>query len=261
MYCAKKTYSLFSVTESYATMRTLIYSFLLLLFACSQPKKETPEENQIIVEPESSSASNSRELPPIENPKSIVDYYNLAKWKGMIDPFVFVKRDGQWICTEEMGKGFDYSGPLNSVRQYPAVVDIKNGYIKIDDEGTGGGTLLTSELALFRKSDNTYILAINGYGMDEITHEIGGSSPRFYVWINNEFKEVTQDVFPELQESSILKDESAPIESLTYFTLPQVGRSIEFHVQPSDTTKASALKSNKIEIQFDRSSDKFVVVE
>ncbi|HRK54364.1 MAG TPA: hypothetical protein PK185_10645 [Cyclobacteriaceae bacterium] len=237
-------------------------SFLLLLVfivSCASPKSESDESTDT-PPPEEATPVTVDEIgdPPLTDPKTVVDYFNLLRWKGMIDPFVLLERGDKWVCIEDAGSEFNYEGSLDAVRHYPSIVDIKNGYIQIEDEGTGGGTLSYTEVALFRKSDKSYLIALNRYGLDEITHIISGDTPRFYQWENNELSEVTTEVFPKTSLSLFFKEDMEPIESPYYFTLPQVGRSIEYHIQLNDPAQKERLKTNKINIQFDSGQDKFV---
>lgn len=243
-------------------LSTMKISFLLLLvfiMSCATPKSES-DESADTPPPEEATPVTVDEMddPPLTDPKTVVDYFNLLRWKGMIDPFVLLERGDKWVCIEDAGSEFNYEGSLDAVRHYPSIVDIKNGYIQIEDEGTGGGTLSYTEVALFRKSDKSYLIALNRYGLDEITHIISGDTPRFYQWENNELSEVTTEVFPKTSLSLFFKEDMEPIESPYYFTLPQVGRSIEYHIQLNDPAQKERLKTNKINIQFDSGQDKFV---
>ena len=244
-----------------STMKISCLLLLVFMMSCASPKSEADEKADTPPQ-EDTAAEAVAEInqPPLTDPKTVVDYYNLLRWKEMIDPFVLVVQGDQWVCIEDMGSDFNYEGALDAVRHYPSIVDIKNGYIQIEDEGTGGGTLLYTEVALFRKSDKSYLIALNGYSRDEITHVVSGGIPRFYQWENNKLREVTTDVFPETSLSLFFKEDVEPIESNYYFTLPQVGRSIEYHIGLNDPAQKEKLKTGKINIQFDSGQDQFVLL-
>lgn len=244
-----------------STMKISCLLLLVFMMSCASPKSESDEKADTPPQEETAAEAVSEiNQPPLTDPKTVVDYYNLLRWKEMIDPFVLVAQGDQWVCIEDMGSDFNYDGALDAVRHYPSIVDIKNGYIQIEDEGTGGGTLSYTEVALFRKSDKSYLIALNGYGRDEITHVVSGGAPKFYQWENNELREVTTDVFPETSLSLFFKEDVEPIESNYYFTLPQIGRSIEYHIGLNDPAQKEKLKTEKINIQFDSGQDQFVLL-
>jgi hypothetical protein len=232
---------------------------LVFMMSCASPKSETDQKADTPPQEETAAEAEAEiDQPPLTDPKTVVDYYNLLRWKELIDPFVLVAQGDQWVCIEDLGSDFNYEGSLDAVRHYPSIVDIKNGYIQIEDEGTGGGTLLYTEVALFRKSDKSYLIALNGYGRDEITHVVSGGTPKFYQWENNELREVTMEVFPATPLSLFFKENVEPIESPYYFALPQVGKSIEYHIGLNDPAQKEKLKTGKINIQFDSGKDQFV---
>lgn len=215
----------------------------LLLLACSAPKQETPVENTS-AGTEASSENNTSEEPPIANPANVLDYFALLQWKNLADDYyMFVEHNGQFVCVENLGDEYDYSGPLDEVRLYPSTVDIKNGYRNIEDEGTGDG-LLNTEVALFRKSDNTYLVAISAYGstpphMDQYL----GSKPHFYLWQNNDFVDVSKEVLPSIP---------LPEGYNEYYRLPQIGRVIKYTQYTTNST--SNEESTSIQFEFDSSS-------
>ncbi|MGE0589672.1 MAG: hypothetical protein AB7O48_13935 [Cyclobacteriaceae bacterium] len=217
---------------------------LFTLLACGGPKQEAPQESND-QEVEAVAENDVPEEPPITNPANILDYFTLLQWKSLVDDFyIFVEHDGQYVCVENLGDEFDYSGSLDEVRLYPSTVDIKNGYLNIEDEGTGEG-LFTSEVALFKKSDNTYIVAVSGFGsypphMDQYI----GSTPIFFVWQNNYFTEVSKEVLPAI---------SLPDGFSEYYRLPQFGRVIK-HTQYS----ADSGESITTELEFNSPTGTFI---
>ena len=72
-------------------------------------------------------------------PKSVLDYYRLLM-PEMLDgtQFEFTKKGNAWKTISHVTEA-----------ELDCTVDLKNGYIKVSDPGTGGGTL-TQEIALFK---------------------------------------------------------------------------------------------------------------
>lgn len=240
-------------------MKSLAFCLsLLLVAACNPTKKETRAEALGTEVPDMEQAPPTQ--PPIEDPQNVMDYFNLCKWKGLVESYVFLQRDGQWLCIEDMGDEFDYEGPLEAARSYPAIVDIKNGFLQIEDEGTGGGTVFT-QLALFRRPDNSYFMALGGYGVDySAGYAVNGGPPKFYVWQANQFNEITSEVWPAVDNSLFFREGEQQENVQTYFTLPQVGRAITYHISLPERAKDSvALLKSKIEIEFDSRANRFVV--
>ncbi len=77
-----------------------------------------------------------------------------------------------------------------------AVFDIKNGYMYIEDFGTGGGHS-AHELALFRLSDGSALIAFNNLSVDDPNGSFSEIS--FFRKIADKWNNVTKDVFPEVQ--------------------------------------------------------------
>jgi hypothetical protein len=83
------------------------------------------------------------------------------------------------------------------------IVDLQNGYIKIMDRGTGGGSVV-HELAFLRTNEGTDIIGVNLLKND-------GLGPtctlRFYRLIDDQWMDVTNDVLPEVNLSHFLDEE------------------------------------------------------
>ncbi len=74
---------------------------------------------------------------------------------------------------------------------YP-VVDIKNGYMNVTDDGTGGGSLI-HEMAIFTDSGKKRYIAVNVTEHDGIGVN---SRLRIYDYSGNEWKDITSMVLP-----------------------------------------------------------------
>lgn len=235
-------------------MKTIaLSSILLLLLSCGAPKQESTEAEASTEQVAAESGDDIvDEAPPVSNPANVVDYFRLLQWRGLADDYYhFIERDGEYVCVENMGDTFDYNGPLTGVRVYPATVDIKNGYLRVEDEGTGEGVLYT-EVALFKKSNNSYLVALNGYGKDPNTVGFDGARPKFLVWENNDFVDKTDEVMPPTSWTKV-------DGSHEYYRLPQLGRVVD-HVRHFIDSAAQPMEQiTKEQLEFDSSLGKFVI--
>jgi hypothetical protein len=127
--------------------------------------------------------------------KTIVDYYN-----DLPAYFFFDKDFKNLKYTLNQKKGIWISQSLAEHEFYPTV-DLKKGYIKINDEGTGGGNV-SFELFLFKKSNGHPIIAITKGSFDGFYYD---STTRFYTLENNIWIEA-KNVFPKFEINRFLKD-------------------------------------------------------
>jgi len=125
--------------------------------------------------------------------KTIVDYYN------DLPAYVFFDKDFKNLkYTLNQKKGIWVSQPLAEHEFFPTV-DVKKGYIKINDEGTGGGNV-SFELFLFKKSNDHPIIAITKGSFDGFYYD---STTRFYTLENNIWIEA-KNVFPKFEINRFL---------------------------------------------------------
>lgn len=81
------------------------------------------------------------------------------------------------------------------------LVDIRNGYIKIEDQGTGGGTLKT-EIALFKAKNGIPFIAVSlknflGIALKEYKIKIFKKS-------GNTWKDITSSILPDIKINDFL---------------------------------------------------------
>jgi hypothetical protein len=96
--------------------------------------------------------------------KTIIDYYNLIPIKSLNDhrlplldkKYTLQLKNGTWITRS-----------YDARYEFEAAVDIKNGYLKIADAGTGGGTT-TYELALYRTNEGSDFIGVSMTHFDGI---------------------------------------------------------------------------------------------
>jgi hypothetical protein len=128
------------------------------------------------------------------------------------------------------------------------VEDIKNGYLKI--EGAFEGYI---EVALFRKKDGSGILVVGNTSCGPVC----GTDLNAYEYMDDQMKEVTEDVMPSLTEDEIraefrriVKDPNAEMVSFIY-ELPRFGKTIK--ILDDD--------SGKLIYSLEFKKDKFVITK
>jgi hypothetical protein len=111
------------------------------------------------------------------------------------------------------------------------IVDIENGYLKITDKGKGVGSM-EQELGFFRTRAGNGILGVNLITFNG-TGSIG--TLRFYSFVDNQWKDITEDVLPQVDLSLFLdendhssaKERGKISESIVYlYQLPRTGTTI-----------------------------------
>jgi hypothetical protein len=113
-------------------------------------------------------------------------------------------------------------------------VDSKNGYLKIFDNGTGGGNFVL-EMAIFKTEKNKEIIAHNTYAFSGDGHEEG--TIHFFD-ASNKMQDITSTVWPDMGQLEDLlpidvsKSEVEPYldTEYTYSVLPQKGTTINMQI-------------------------------
>jgi hypothetical protein len=121
-----------------------------------------------------------------------------------------------------------------SETQSSIIVDEKNGYLKIEDSGTGGGTFVL-ELAIFKTAQGVDILAVNNYSFSGDGREEGEIK---FLDVANKMTAITMSVWPDigyiedLLHNGVTKADITPYEKSEYIycTLPRVGTTITMHL-------------------------------
>mgnify|MGYP005839187629 CR=1 FL=1 len=157
--------------------------------------------------------------------QNIIDYYKTLPDSFFTDvdlgdiKYSLLKRRDKWISKSIA----DY--------EFEVIVDIKNGFIEINDEGTGGGNILI-QVVLFRKADRSPIIGITMGGFNGIYFE---KATTFYKKNKHTWVEA-EDVFPDIRigrflnknyAQSFLEKDDIIIPNLTTLTeLPQFGTEV-----------------------------------
>lgn len=114
--------------------------------------------------------------------KTILNYYNSIP-ENLLNNNRYELQliNNKWIVG--------YGTPL----EFEAIVDIKNGYINITDNGTGGGTAI-QEMALYRTASGRDIIGVNLTNFDGVGYEC---IIKFYR-TDGQWLDVTGDVLPKI---------------------------------------------------------------
>lgn len=146
---------------------------------------------------------------------SVVDYYKILP-DSLRKGYQLFFKNNKWITYSSEGY------------EIMPVVDIKNGYINIDDPGTGGGES-TLTVALFRKNDGSALIGVSYYTNDGI---YANSWVYFLEYNNNKWEIVNQKVLPSITYKNFMS-ENYIIPKFPYppyvihYSLPQFGTTIE----------------------------------
>ncbi|NJL14034.1 MAG: hypothetical protein HC913_14175 [Microscillaceae bacterium] len=188
---------------------------------------DTPEE---MPNPEASEGTQNTELPPLpaaNEPKNIEFYYKVLKAKGIIATGM----------TKEGGKE-----EITFLKK-----DLANGYLSFSIPFSDFGY---AEMTVWTKRKNGKDLVALAHGGCGPACSLG--DPRFFEFEGLEFKEVTQDVFPNpavqayrsVQEKMQEKycEASGSSSSPTGFLLPMKGLNIELVVYCPDFGRPSQYK-------------------
>ncbi len=121
--------------------------------------------------------------PAVKAKRTVLDYYNMLV--PPYDPgYPLQEKNGKWRTRSRITEQ-----PIN------AVVDIKNGYIEIEDEGTGGGTT-TCRVVLFRMADGNPMIAItetffDGVGLTQERWFLRPEDPKRWDWTDYTLRTIT----------------------------------------------------------------------
>lgn len=129
------------------------------------------------------------------------------------------------------------------------IVDEKNGYLKIEDAGTGGGTFVL-ELAIFKTATNKEILAVNSYAYSGDGRESGNIS---FFDVANKMTDMTMSVWPDigyiedLLHNGVTKEDIEPYKNMeyTYCTLPRLGTTITMYLGYKNLDYACQFENDK----------------
>ena len=195
-------------------------------------------------------------------PASVIDCYNEIPSSFFYGAKYELRRSGKkWLTAS------------TADAEIEALVDIANGYIRIEDPGTGGGTRV-DEVALFISKSGAVIIGINRKDIDGV---VGTSSSLLFVSKEGgRWADVTQKVLPKTGLSSFFKPGFKPSDKVTilsWFELPRRGTTVVWNL---DTVGVEArigceqnvaenkavlanIKTKRIEFLYDAKTGTFTV--
>ena len=193
-------------------------------------------------------------------PASVIDCYNEIPSSFFNDAKYELKQSGKkWLTAS------------TADAEIEALVDIPNGYIRIEDPGTGGGTRV-DEVALFISKSGAVIIGINRKDIDGVT---GTSSSLVFVSKEGgKWTDVTKKVLPQLTIAAFFRsgfDPGGKVTVLSWYELPRRGTTVLWNLdtagiesrigyeQNVEEYKAvlANIKTKKIEFLYDMKTGTF----
>ncbi len=196
-----------------------------------------------------------------------------AQKKNVLDYYKMTEVAKEYKITK---KGDKYQTQGITEEPFDVVVDFKNGYIEIKDEGTGGGTLFY-QIVLFRKADGSALIAVSKQNFDGV---MIGSEVDFFqergtnlVSVKSKYypgDKFFMDNFPEELTADEKKIFPEFVESV--FDLPQNGLAISImyaanrHVEKEDKVmynlQQKLVKNGPIFLKwkYNKAKDQFEIV-
>ncbi|NPA67768.1 MAG: hypothetical protein GXO50_04075 [Chlorobi bacterium] len=245
-------------------MKTTIFNFaffilFLLVFSfCSEEKNGQKTEKAKSKKTQDTLVSKvGRKTVEKNEKRNVIDYFRLLQESKMIDvDCKLIKRKKTWLCESEKNEaGFS--------SRKEAVVDIKNGYIQIVDEGTGGGALIT-EIALFKTTDKKDIIGVNTYFADGML-QMSSFPPTFYSYKDTSLVSL-KNIFPKTDPNMFfIKPYDLEKELIgSYYILPHYGTNIKFCLDSSfvslrEESFKKNIKTYEFTYLFDKEKGKFLL--
>lgn len=165
---------------------------------------------------------------------SVVGYYEELRQSGAADDLTYALRQdgGRWVTTSP-----DWGTPM------PVTVDGPRGYMRILDEGTGGGTT-EIQVVLWRQADDLPLLGIAETFLGPLPE---GTRLRFFVHNRNRWLEHTAYSWPGVTLADFMTPEMTvadlrdlqAIRAAVYVELPRQGlRPMAQLIYPVDEVNA-----------------------
>lgn len=168
--------------KTFCKLTLAIGSILVIFigFGCGDKEKEIPTPQNSVNKYSSINNINDEN----SEKKNIYEYYQL------LPDNIFKSLEGVKYHLQKKGTKWQ----TESLADYPLepIVDIKNGFIQISDEGTGGGSLVET-ITLFRKADQG---AIIGISIESFIGFFSYSVFSFLEYSDKTWYDVTDKVFP-----------------------------------------------------------------
>ncbi|MEQ8706247.1 MAG: hypothetical protein RIC19_20105 [Phaeodactylibacter sp.] len=255
-------------------MRIITWAFLsFALIACSggtgQDVGKAPaagaDTAEVIQEQPEASSPPTDEAPGAETDKrkNVLDYYRSLE-PPYNSPYELTQKGNKWMAES----------PLEM--ELEATVDLRNGFIEIIDEGTGGGTYHV-QVVLFRLANGNPMIAVSkraydGVGATQEYHFLRPEHPDQYDWTEHTLGALSVFDFLELDyaEEAHTLEEAMPV----LLDLPQRGTTLTASVftgkrfyycgdsaSPEEQLACPAfdrLRQEQIALKWDRENGQFL---
>jgi hypothetical protein len=256
------------------SIKTLVWAFLsVALLACSggtgqdvekAPVAGTDTAEAIQEQPEATlPPTNEAPEPEIANRKNVLDYYRSLE-PPYNSPYELTQKGSKWVAESSLEMELE------------ATVDLKNGFIEIIDEGTGGGTYHV-QVVLFRLANGNPMIAVSkkaydGFGATQEYRFLRPEHPDQYDWTEHTLGALSVFDFLELDyaEEPAILEEAMPV----LLDLPQLGTTLTASVftgkrfyycgdsaSPEEQIVCPAfdrLRREEIKLHWDRASGQFL---
>lgn len=147
--------------------------------------------------------------------RTVLDYYQMLTSQGLLTyEYPLQEQQGRWVCIS----------PLTE-ESFEAVVDVPNGFIELEDDGTGGGTY-RRQVVLFRMEDSKAVIGVNELIHDGVTLS---HNYAFYRDQNGRLEDWTERTMPAISGFDFLPSDYAEESDIVaqaldvYFELPRKG--------------------------------------
>ncbi|WP_157698909.1 hypothetical protein [Bernardetia litoralis] len=172
--------------------------------------------------------------------RNVLDAYKeLQKYDKNLDYYKLFKKGNDWKTTS------------NADYEMSATVDFKNGYIEIDDDGTGGGTV-NVQVVLFRTIDKRELIGVTTHRIFD--GDFAGATYDFWKSTDSGWKNVTKEVLPtNFNYTNFCTQKIANVDAgfekdINYrILLPQHGTTAKLYLSDALMMKQSDCERNNID--------------
>jgi hypothetical protein len=256
------------------SIRILIWAFLSsTLVACSGGTIQDADKTPAVGTDTAAAIKEQPETPPrstaetseAETPKrkNVLDYYRSLE-PPYSTPYELTQKGDKWLAESSLEMELE------------ATVDLRNGFIEIIDEGTGGGTYHV-QVVLFRLAIGNPVIAVSKRAYDGVDatqeyHFLRPEHPDQYDWTEHTLGAISVEDFLELDyaEEPAILEEALPV----LLDLPQRGTTLTASVftgkrfyycrdsaSPEEQIACTAfdrLRREEIKLHWDRESGQFL---
>lgn len=184
-------------------MKKLLFvlAISIFLFSCSEKKEDNKDDNSKDEQTDEQSggdensssdeSGNDSKTDPVGD-KSVLDFYNMLPVSK------------EYKITK---KGSKYVTMSNADYEMGATVDMKNGFIEINDDGTGGGSV-NVQVVLFLDNDKGAYIGYSRFSFDGIA--TASDAFDFYTYNDASLNKNTGKIIETMNKSAFLKSAYTP---------------------------------------------------